>query len=61
MMNVKKDAPATGKKCAEAAEEKSVAQPKRMADIVPGPGMEEHGFVDTGLSLGSLDISGPSL
>jgi hypothetical protein len=32
-----------------------------MAEVVPEPGMEESGFVDTGLQLGSLDINGPSL
>jgi hypothetical protein len=32
-----------------------------MADIVPEPGMEEPGLMDSGVVLGSLDITGPSL
>lgn len=60
MMNVKKDMPELKAKT-EVKEEERVVPPKRMADVVPEPGMEEIEFVDTGLTLGSLDVTGPYL
>jgi len=39
----------------------NIIPPKRMVDITPGPGMEEIQFIDTGLALGGLDISGTYL
>ena len=60
MMNVKSDAPPLpiGE---EEEDDAYIVQPKRMADIVPEPGMEEPGLMDSGVVLGSLDITGPSL
>lgn len=60
MMNVKKDFSEVQRQ-PEYEEEKRVVPPKRMADIVPEPGMEEIEFADTGRTLGSLDITGASL
>ena len=36
-----------------------IVKPSRMSDVVPEPGMEEPGFIDTGLTLGSMDLNGP--
>ena len=61
MMNVKSDAPVVPKEEEEEDQGQYIVAPKRMSEVVPEPGMEEPGFVDTGLQLGSLDINGPSL
>ena len=61
MMNVKSDAPVVPKQEEEEERGQYIVAPKRMAEVVPEPGMEEVGFIDTGLQLGSLDINGPSL
>jgi hypothetical protein len=61
MMNVKSDAPVVPNKEEEEEQGQYIVAPKRMAEVVPEPGMEEAGFIDTGLQLGSLDINGPSL
>jgi len=59
-MNVKSDAPPLPI-VEEEEDDAYIVQPKRMADIVPEPGMEEPGLMDSGVVLGSLDITGPSL
>jgi len=69
MMNVKKDLPVV-RQVKETTETTEPVPPIRqvdvvmkpgMVDVTPEPGMEEEGFVDTGLKLGSMDINGPSL
>jgi hypothetical protein len=60
MMNVKSDAPPLPI-VEEEEDDAYIVQPKRMVDIVPEPGMEEPGLMDSGVVLGSLDITGPSL
>ena len=58
MMNVKNEAPTPILKESKEDVDERVMRPLRMIDVVPGPGMEEPGFVDTGLQLGSLDLNG---
>jgi|TARA_B100000287_G_scaffold22983_1_gene22508 hypothetical protein len=58
MMNIKNEAPVIPE---GEEEEEDVGQyiikPKRMTDVVPEPGTKEDKFVDTGLKLGSMDLS----
>ena len=60
MMNVKSDIPEVEIEDDD-DEGQYIVKPKRMVDVTPEPDMEEEGFVDTGLKLGSMDINGPSL
>ena len=55
MMNVKKDMPEVKEVGEE--DEHIIAPPKRQADIVPEPGMEEPELIDSGRALGSIDLS----
>ena len=58
MMNIKNESPVIPE---GEEEEEDVGQyiikPKRMTDVVPEPGTKEDKFVDTGLKLGSMDLS----
>tara|TARA_B000000477_G_scaffold121978_1_gene125346 strand:+ start:397 stop:804 length:408 start_codon:yes stop_codon:yes gene_type:complete len=58
MMNIKNEAPAIPEDEDQQEDEgQYIIKPTRMADVVPEPGAEESKFVDTGLKLGSMDLS----
>ena len=63
MMNVKREIPKVAEigpsaGCSDCdAKNAGVIPPKRQADIVPRPGMEEPTFADTGLELDSMDLN----
>jgi len=61
MMNVKSDVPPLKEKIVVVEEEQDldrfIVPPKRMIDIVPGPGMQDPEFVDTGLQLEAHNIN----
>jgi len=60
-MNVKSDVPPLKEKIVVVEEEQDldrfIVPPKRMIDIVPGPGMQDPEFVDTGLQLEAHNIN----
>ena len=58
MMNVKKDMPELPAiKENTKTEKEKVVPPPRQVDVVMEPGMMDSEFVDTGLSLGSMDLN----